>query len=76
MKVAVQARAPISVTVPSVQSGFPLQPAKPESAAAVAVRVTVVYAGRVATHVGPQSIPTGVEVTVPLPVPTFVTARG
>ena len=76
-KVAVTAFAPLIVTehVP-VPLQAPLQPAKNEPpAAAVAVRVTVVPCANVAEHVAPQLIPAGVLVTVPEPVPDFVTAR-
>jgi hypothetical protein len=41
----------------------------------VAVRVTAVFRANVAEHVAPQFIPAGELVTVPVPVPVFVTAR-
>src|SRR5687767_5816309 len=53
----------------------PLQPAKVDPAAGEAVRLTTVPAGKLALHVGPQSMPAGEEVTVPLPLPAFVTVR-
>ena len=53
----------------------PLQPAKVEPHAAVAVRVTAVPLARVAEQVDVQLMPPVLEVTVPLPVPFFATAR-
>jgi hypothetical protein len=49
----------------------PLQPAKVEPLASVAVRVTTVPLATVAEQVDPQLI--GPPATVPLPVPDFVT---
>jgi hypothetical protein len=49
---------------------------KVEPVAAVAVRVTLALASKAALQVAPQSMPAGVEVTVPLPVPAFVAVRG
>lgn len=51
----------------------PLQPAKVESLAAVAVRVTMLPPGKDAEHVEPHEMPAGTEVTVPLPAPFLVT---
>ena len=53
----------------------PLQPAKVDPGAGVGVRVTTVPVGKLALHVGPQSMPGGEDVTVPLPLPAFVTVR-
>jgi hypothetical protein len=53
----------------------PLQPVNVEPVAGVAASVTLLPKFSVAAHVAPQSIlPAGTLVTVPLPVPTFVTA--
>jgi len=46
---------------------------KREPGSGVAVRVTRVPCGNCALHVVPHEIPAGAEVTVPLPVPFFVT---
>ena len=53
----------------------PPQPTKLEPGAASACRVTWVPVANGAVHVAPQSIPAGVEVTVPDPAPDFVTVR-
>ena len=53
----------------------PLQPANVEFAAGVAVRVTEVPDPNEAAQVAPQLTPAGDEVTVPVPVPAFVTVR-
>jgi hypothetical protein len=52
----------------------PLQPVNVEPVAGAAVSVTVVPWPNVPVHVAPQSIPAGADVTVPTPVPAFVTA--
>ena len=54
----------------------PLQPAKVEPAAAVAVRVTTVPLVKFAVHVLGQLIPAGLLLTVPVPVPASVTVSG
>jgi hypothetical protein len=59
--------------VPVPEQPPPLHPAKSESAAGDAVRVTAVPFVKDAEHVPPQLIPLGELVTVPLPVPAFVT---
>src|SRR5919197_6728174 len=73
--VAVQLLSSFRVTVPSAQSGSPLQPVKTEPGVGVAVRVTMVPYGKTAEQVPPQSMPAGALVTVPLPVPAFVNFR-
>jgi hypothetical protein len=76
LKVAVTDLAADIVTehVP-VPVQLPLQPAKVEPAAGVAVNVTAVPLAYEAEQVAPQLIPAGLLVTVPLPVPLFVTVR-
>jgi hypothetical protein len=73
-KVAVTPRAPLIVTthepVP-VQS--PDQPVKTEPAEGEAVSVTVAPSPRDALHVAPHAMPPMSDVTVPVPVPAFVT---
>jgi hypothetical protein len=61
------------VQVPVPEQPPPLQPVKVEPAAAAAVRVTEVV--KPAEQVKPQSMPAGVLVTVPLPLPAGVTVR-
>jgi hypothetical protein len=51
----------------------PLQPANVDPLAGVAVNVTDVPAKYVALHVGPQLIPAGLLLTLPLPVPVRFT---
>src|SRR5205823_14302746 len=63
------------VPVPSAQSGSPLQPAKTEPGAGVAVKLTTAPNGNRAEQLAPQSSPAGSLVTVPLPVPAFVSPR-
>lgn len=53
----------------------PDQPAKMELTPGVGVRVTVAPKVKLAEQVVPQLIPAGEEVTVPVPVPDFVTDR-
>ena len=62
------------VTEPVVQP-VPLQPAKVEPDAGVAVRVTTVPLLKFAEQVLPQLMPAGELVTVPLPVPALTTER-
>jgi hypothetical protein len=75
LKVAVTDRAELIVTshVPVPEHPAPLQPAKTEPGAAVAVSVTTVPSVYCAAHVAPQSMPAGELVTVPVPAPAFVT---
>ena len=53
----------------------PLQPAKVEPEAGVAVKPTTVPLAKLAEQVAPQEIPAGELVTVPVPVPVSVTVR-
>ena len=62
------------VTVPVLQS-WPLQPVNLESASAVAFKVTTVPLSNNVEQVGPQLIPAGVLITLPLPVPFLVRDR-
>src|SRR5437899_921839 len=77
LKVAVTVVAAETVTVqaPVPEHPPPLQPVKVEPAAALAVSVTAVPLGKLAEQVGPQLIPAGELVTVPLPAPAGVTVR-
>ncbi len=52
----------------------PLQPVKVEPGLAAAVSATIPPPGYAAVHVPPQSIPAGVLVTVPRPVPVLSTS--
>ncbi|HET9252662.1 MAG TPA: hypothetical protein VFP58_11155 [Candidatus Eisenbacteria bacterium] len=63
----------VAVPVPEVPP--PLQPAKTEPEAGVAVKVTTVPDGKDLEQVEPQSIPAGLLVTVPVPVPDLFTVR-
>jgi hypothetical protein len=72
VNVAVQFRAPDIVTLPSLQSASPVQPAKIELPAGVAVIATTAPEENAALHVAPQLIPAGLLVTVPLPLPTLL----
>src|SRR5207245_9219302 len=51
----------------------PLQPVKTEPAAGLAVSVTVVPLAKLTVQVAPQSIPGGLLVTVPVPMPVVAT---
>jgi hypothetical protein len=53
----------------------PDQPENVEPAAAVAVNVTTALSAKSCEHVEPHSIPTGLDVTVPAPVPAPATVR-
>ncbi len=55
--------------------GPAVQPTKVDPGAAIAVKVTVLPVANDAAHVGPQSIPAGLLVTVPAPVPVFWRVR-
>ena len=75
LKVAVQLRSAVIVTLPSEQSASPAQPLKREPAAGVAVSVTTCAKPNGAPQTTPQLMPAGIEVTVPLPVPVRVSVR-
>jgi hypothetical protein len=62
-----------TVQVAPVPEQAPPQPAKLEPAAGAAVSVTLVPWGNEAEQVAPQLIPPGLLVTVPWPLPFFVT---
>jgi hypothetical protein len=74
LKVAVTVVAAFSVTVhvPVPEQG-PLQPAKVEPAAGVAVRATTAPVANGAEQLDPQLIPAGALVTVPEPAPPLAT---
>ena len=76
LNVAVTALAAFMVTLQApVPLQAPLQPAKTEPEAGVAVRFTTVPLVKLAEQVAPQEIPAGELVTVPVPVPVSVTVR-
>jgi len=77
VKEALTVFAAFRVTVQEVPEVLvhPVQPVKIELAAGVAVRVTELLILNGAEQVAPQSIPAGEEVTVPVPVPDFVTDK-
>ena len=76
LKVAVTLRASDMLTVQEpVPEQAPEKPAKVEPAAAVAVRLTVVPEAKLAEQVVPQSMPAGLLLTEPLPVPLRATVR-
>jgi hypothetical protein len=64
-----------TVHVVDVVLQAPFQRVKLEPGAGVAVSVTFVPWASVATQVAPQSMPAGLLVTVPLPVPALATVR-
>jgi hypothetical protein len=63
----------VTVHTPVPLQPPPLHPAKVEPAAGVAVSVTTVPLAKVPLQVGPQLIPAGSLMTVPLPAPACVT---
>ena len=74
MKVAATLVAALTVTVQvPVPEQLPAQPVKTDPAAGFGVRVTAVPALTESEHVAPQFMPAGELVTVPEPVPFFVT---
>jgi hypothetical protein len=72
--VTVLSASMVTVQVP-VPLQAPLQPAKVEPVAGVGVKVTTAPLVKSAEHVGPQSIPDGLLVTVPCPEPVLFTVR-
>jgi len=60
----------------SVPVQDPLHPANTEPVSASAVSVTSVPEWKSAAQASPQSIPPGLEVTLPFPAPAFTTVRG
>ena len=72
VKVAVHVRSAVMATVPVVQP-VPVQPAKVEPVAGVAVSATLVPDTYDSVQSDPQLRPD--PVTVPLPLPAFTTAR-
>jgi len=77
LKVAVTLLAPSMVTeqVSAEPAHAPLHSWKTEPSSGAAVSVTGVPLAKPAPHDAPQSIPAGLLVTVPPPVPSFVTVR-
>ena len=75
LNVAVQLTLADIVTLPSLQSASPLQALKIDPVAAAAVRLTFSPVEKGALQVGPQLIPAGLLVTVPLPAPALVMVR-
>ena len=75
LKVAVHVLLALIVTEPFVLQPVPVQPAKTEPAAGVAVNVTMVPLLKVAEQLVAQLIPAGELAMVPLPVPALATAR-
>jgi hypothetical protein len=74
-KVAVRLLAPSTTRVQlPVPAHAPLQPVKVEPDAGLALRARLVPKAKEALQVLPQSIPLGLEDTVPAPVPALVTA--
>ena len=67
------AASTVTMHVPVPLHPAPLHPVKVDPAAAVAVRVTTVSSAKLASHVTPQSMPAGDELTLPAPVPAGVT---
>lgn len=73
--VAVTDRATVIVTLQApAPAQAPLHPAKVDPLAAAALKVTLAPLSKAALQVLPQSIPTGDDVTVPLPVPALLTS--
>jgi hypothetical protein len=67
--------SPLSTSeqVPVPEQPPPDQPTNTDRLSAVAVSVTEAPSANWAEHVAPQSIPAGLEVTVPAPVPVSET---
>jgi hypothetical protein len=66
----------VTVQVGAVPVQAPLQPVKIDPDAACAVSVTDVPGAKSVEHTTPQAIPSGLEVTVPVPSPTRETESG
>jgi len=76
LKVAVTDWAVFMLTTQlPVPEQAPHQPPKVEPPAGDCVRVTLVPLGKLALQVEPQLMPDGEDVTVPVPLPPFVTLR-
>src|SRR2546426_3524880 len=77
VKLALTACAALIVTmqVPVPLHPAPLQPANTDPLAGAAVKVTCVPLTNAALHVTPQSMPAGLLLTVPMPLPVLVTVR-
>ena len=73
VKVAVTewAASIVTMQVPVPEQPAPVQPVKSAPTSGVAVRVTTVPNAKSFVHVDPQSIPAGLEVTEPVPVPSW-----
>src|SRR5215211_6103793 len=65
-----------TVQVGSVPAQAPAHPSKTEAESGTASSVTVDPAGTISEQVEPQSMPAGVDVTVPPPVPPSDTESG
>lgn len=65
----------VTVQVPVPEHPSPDQPVNEESMAGLAVKVTEAPSLKSAAQVAPQSIPAGLDVTVPAPLPDFKTER-
>ena len=65
----------VTMQVPVPVQPDPVQPVKSEPTSAVAVSVTTAPSPKALEHVAPQSIPAGLEVTEPVPVPVFDTSK-
>ena len=77
VNVAVTFLAALMVTEhPALPLQSPPQLVNTEFVPATCVRLTTVGLVKLEVHVAPQLIPAGLEVTVPVPVPAFVTVRG
>src|SRR5438128_11277782 len=61
--------------VPVPEQPAPVQPVKSEPGSVVAFLVAVVPLSKPLEHVAPQSIPAGLELTEPVPVPSVETFR-
>src|SRR5215831_12719099 len=76
-KMAVTEVVVVSVTTqaPVPLHPAPLHPVKVEPTVGAAVRFTTVPLAKLPEQLGPQVIPAGALVAVPLPAPIFTTAR-